>query len=90
MSPGISKTGLTDVSAVGSALLAWIVGGLTELVGVPIFAIIAVMKLLHVAPFADWSWWAVTAPTWGGLTAVVGLGIVTAVSALAVIFEHKN
>lgn len=49
--------------------------------------IFVLCKIFSVAPIADWSWWLVTAPFWGGLAifAIFFLGVLLFVFIAAVI-----
>ena len=40
-------------------------------IGTVLFLIFLTLKLAEVGPVADWSWWWVTAPLWGGFAIFV-------------------
>lgn len=54
--------------------------GIFGLMGV----IFVVLKIMEVKPIAEWSWWWVTAPFWGGFAVVfVIMAMVLAIAAVA-------
>lgn len=49
-----------------------------------IFLIFLTLKLVGVEPVASWSWWWVTAPLWGPVGLVIGIGLGVLSAALAI------